>query len=423
MKVVIEQLQQKQRSQFASILQQYGKQSVKEYSSTLYSHVPASKIDVVLMQAFQTHLDSLYSKKKTEQALRSLQNFPVLQTSTHTTLSEGPTFWATHWLASQGVPQDHLYLIGTFSGIPFSNSAWPGCLNYGAEFSLETIVKSGTKTFDFQQKSQKNRTQDTSEQRISFISGKLRDAPVFQSQIPQVALERYSDLQPMITQVIPPPKESKTFTEWALHSSHCISKQLIPQVEFLYFDLNEVIKEYLKSICIESQHPLHQFLFHSFSESMWNIVDKEHSLFSSLVEIKNKPKQRQVYVRAKRLQSMQIDEEWTPENLYRLLEENRVCPGVFLTFTSLVPFSGIRCLGSFDQIEYLPQFAKIWEEANLFQNDSQITNYNYLTTGRCIDENGISVFPLDQILGKVWSPDPQQTLTQWLTPIIKRLLS
>ena len=80
--------------------------------------------------------------EEAKQYCASLQKTRILQTATHSTATEGPTFLALHYLALMGLPPRETYFVGAYSGVSFANSAWSGCLNYSNRFDLETIISS-----------------------------------------------------------------------------------------------------------------------------------------------------------------------------------------------------------------------------------------------------------------------------------------
>ncbi len=72
-----------------------------------------------------------------------------------------------------------------------------------------------------------------------------------------------------------------------------------------------------------------------------------------------------------------------------------MCPGLFIVFFVLRFLNGIRCLGSFNQIEYLEEFRRTWQSLDLEWNmDLEPDNMHMLTTGR-IKIDGKPIWPLD----------------------------
>ena len=107
------------------------------------------------------------------------------------------------------------------------------------------------------------------------------------------------------------------------------------------------------------------------------------------------------------------------DKLYQLLSDDHICPGVFIVFLVLKFLNGIRCLGSFNQIEYLENYRKTWQQLDLnWKLDLSDDIMNSLTSGRLLVDNR-PVWPLDLFmkqeqlsieefsswkLGKLWEP-------------------
>ena len=123
------------------------------------------------------------------------------------------------------------------------------------------------------------------------------------------------------------------------------------------------------------------------------------------------------------LKSRSSQSELSTESLTTGLKSGHLCPGMFLTFVVLSFINGIKCLGSFDQLEYLHSYqAKLqniqWLDKTLVQN----TDITGLTTGRCIDLEGQAIFPVDAILGTPWHFPETQLLGDWFQPLFPRLI-
>ena len=82
-----------------------------------------------------------------------------------------------------GIPAGESYLVAAYSGVPYANAAWSGCLNFSAELELEEILSAKAPGFSVLLKSDRDRRRDTSERRISLIPGTFRDAQVFGSEV------------------------------------------------------------------------------------------------------------------------------------------------------------------------------------------------------------------------------------------------
>ena len=110
------------------------------------------------------------------------------------------------------------------------------------------------------------------------------------------------------------------------------------------------------------------------------------------------------------------------EKLVQMLQERTLCPGLFIGFSVLVYLNGLNCLGSFEQVEYLARFKKIWQhfefEGAVPQEQLQTRR---LSCGRMISMDGKPVYPLDLILGKKADLERPQTFSEWMEPLFPRL--
>ena len=186
-----------------------------------------------------------------------LEKTRVIQTSTHLTASEGPTFLALHHLALLGMPPQETYFVGTFSGVSFANSAWSGCLNYSNRFELEDVISRKYKGFSDLKRSEFDRLRDSSERRISLIPGYMRNKPVFQSKIPDKLVSQIPYFTDSIRILSPHAEIGDDFSIWATQFCANQLRHIIKDKSIVYFDINEVVRSYLLTVLKESNHPLH----------------------------------------------------------------------------------------------------------------------------------------------------------------------
>jgi len=111
------------------------------------------------------------------------------------------------------------------------------------------------------------------------------------------------------------------------------------------------------------------------------------------------------------------------KQLIQELKNETLCPGIFVTFLVLRFLNGIRCLGSFYQLEYIEEYRKKWVlldlDWSLFLDKEE---EEMLTTGRLVEEEK-PLWPLDLYIqgknleiqeyskckmGKFWLPLVQQ---------------
>jgi len=135
-------LQNAKRPVLADILEKLWELPLLEYSASLWEK-PASTppMEKALLEAFESEFCRIgLSYEQAREFCDSLEKTRILQTATHLTATEGPTFLALHQLALLGLPPQETYFVGSFSGVPFANSAWSGCLNYSKRFDLEALI-------------------------------------------------------------------------------------------------------------------------------------------------------------------------------------------------------------------------------------------------------------------------------------------
>ena len=419
-------LQKANRPELARILSKVWNISLSEYSSDLWKrpHLPPP-LEAELRKAFETEFCRIgFTEEQTQSYLAILERTRVLQTATHLTASEGPTFLALHHLALLGMPQGETYFVGSYSGVPFANSAWSGCLNFSNRIELESVISPQAPAFYELKRADNDRARDSSDRRISLIPGKMRDVRVFKSRIPV----KMADLMPYfsepILEISPKAKTGDDFTKWA--SNFCKNQLgiIFPSRSIIYFDLNEVISNYLELVISNSNHPIYQLFFNdAVRNSVFSVFPSDTPLFSVDVDYKNKMRQESVVLNRDELQSQNYRLKLTPENLINEIKSGTLCPGLLLGFTVLNLINGFVCFGSFEQVEYLAGFKQKWLKLDLLDNEIvQKSNTSAFTSGRCVDESGEGIHPLDLMFGVKMRLNENQTVGELMAPLLSRLL-
>ncbi len=413
------------RAQMAAILEQHWSCSIVDYSSSLLEDPCTPAIEPELTQAFEEECQRLGHCDETAQLVRrSLERTGVLQTATHLTLSEGPTFLAVHRLAVEAIPENEYYVVGAFSGVPFSNSAWPGCFNYSDRYSASDILESDCPGFRQCIKAEKDRRRDTSELRISGQPGNMRDGRVYRSDMPRKLQQMLPFVRPKLAPFMPAGETERSFTKWALR---CAERQLVhhlSRTRIVYLDINEIIASYLQKVIGNSSHPLHRLFFsRSLQREISALFGHALPMFTVGTENRGRWRQENVYLEDGQLRGRSTRMEMSEDNLLAGLKSGHLCPGLFLTFVTLSFINGLKCLGSFDQVEYLREYqvklGKIrWLDRSLVEEAAT----RGLTTGRCVDWSGKPLFSLDLVLGSEWEYRAGQTLGNWLQPVLRGLI-
>ena len=116
--------------------------------------------------------------------------------------------------------------------------------------------------------------------------------------------------------------------------------------------------------------------------------------------------------------------ELTQENLINEIKSGDLCPGLFLGFTVLSFLNGFVCFGGFEQIEYLADFKQKWLKLDLLDNEIvNSSTTSAFTSGRCVDESGEGIHPLDLLLGLEMRFNENQSVGELMEPLMSRLLT
>jgi hypothetical protein len=302
------------------------------------------------------------------------------------------------------MPSEYTYFVGAYSGVPFSNSAWSGCLNYSNRFELDDIISKEYKGFAEIKKSEFDRSRDSKERRISLIPGIMRNQLVFQSKIPEKLVNQTKYLADPIRKLIPFAVEGNYFSTWATQFCANQLRYIIKEKSILYFDINEVVRNYLISVLPNKEHLLHAIFFNSKTrKEVFKIFTPDLPFFSIGSFYKNKYRQEPVFIKNGLLWSRNYKLELSSEKIIRELEKGTLCPGLFLVFTSLCFLNGMVCFGSFKQVEYLSEFKRKWLKIDLIEKELVYSvNVSAFTSGLGMDGSYNTIFPLDLILGLDW---------------------
>jgi len=413
------------RPELAEILGEVWEMPLHDYAALLWKNSASTPpLEAELRNAFEIEFCRMgFTEHVSEAYSAALERTRVLQTATHLTASEGPTFLALHHLALLGLPPEETYFVGSYSGVPFANAAWSGCLNLSDRFELESVISHQAPGFAELKRADSDRSRDSNERRISFIPGSMRDTLVYHSSVPEKLISLLPHIAEPIRRIAPNAKIGDDFTVWASQFSANQLRQIIPEKSIVYFDLNEVIRNYLIEVLKNSRHPLFRLLFHrKIYETVFAEFSQTTPLFTVGVHHKNKVRHEAVIIKGDLLQSQNFQLEASQENIIKELETGALCPGLFLTFTTLSFINGLICFGSFEQVEYLSEFQRKWLKLGfLDQEIVRAANTRAFTSGRCVDETGEGVHPLDLLLGLEWSFAKNQTVADLMEPLLFRL--
>ncbi len=379
----------KHRKILKQIKEKYSDYTIQRYARQCYDYTEA-KLDDLFSDCFKQELADSGYQKDSNRILQQFKNNPVLQTSQHLTPTNGPTFTAIDLISLIGLEEKY-YLVGVFSGVPFSNRAWSGCLSYG-DIALEKVIQKTSPYYPQLIKENKDRNRDlVSENKIRLIFSNFRDDLVFGSSFEKYRLELWGAMQEKMLHYFPKPKDNSAFSNWNMKCCSNLQVELFGGKKIIYFDICRLIKNYITK-AIKQKTPLLKKFFLSFKTIEKNL---NPIWFYSRKEKKKSWKIQPLFVQDLPFFTKKNEVCWT--SMLAFLQEKNYCPATFITFFILVFCCGIRCLGSFYQVEYLAYYEKCLE--NIFEKD-EITipdRSKTFTSGR-LKEKGILVYPLDYIL-------------------------
>lgn len=425
MKEQIERIRKGGRGRLASLLEQIGQMPLKEYSASLWEHSPELELEPEMQEALEDEFENmLWPESVIKRAIGELRKSRVLQTATHLTVSEGPTFMAVHQMATAGLSSDLPYLVGAFSGVPFSNPAWSGCLNFSDRFQVRDVLMDSARDLRLFEKADADRRRDgvTDSRRISMVSSRNRDSLVFRATAPAKMYDTIDQLRPSLKSMVPDHKD--IFCEFALAFSQAVTRKALGRKQMWYFDLNEVIALYLRDVLPRPDHPMHSLLFDKdIRQGLEAAVGEPITWFYTALGKDQRRYYNKVVAEGDDLAGYGGTVPLVPEEVCLMLEMGVFCPGVLLTFAALAFVNGFRCLGSFEQVEYLEKYRSAlsdlgWPTAGALDS----VDTGALTTGRCVDEQGLAVYPLDVNLGLNWVPRNSQRVWDLVEPLAPRLL-
>ncbi len=427
MKEQIESIRKSGRVRLASILERISPMRLKEYSASLWEYEPDVDMEPELLEAFDDYFyDSDWPESTMASMLENLKKNRVLQTATHLTLTEGPTFLAVHRMATAGLDKRVPYLVGAFSGIPFSNPAWSGCLNFSSRFQVKDVMAEGARDLRSLEKDDANRIRDgvRDARRISLIPSKMRETLVFRAPVPSRMRDLLDQLRPSLKEMVP--EHNEIFCEFALSFCQTCTRKALRRKQMWYFELNEVIATYLLQVLPKENHPIHKLLFDQhMREELEGRLGEPITWFYCMLYDDDGSKSRfsKIYARADKLVHENQESPLEVDEVITMLDMGFFCPGVFLTFATLAFMNQFRCLGSFEQVEYLERYRQAlsdmgWPKPGALDR----VDTSALTTGRCLGIDGLPVYPLDSLLGLKWKPGAKKFVWDLIQPLVPRLL-
>lgn len=340
------------------IIQEHLNCTVSEYANRCYDH-SSNNINTLFLSCFKEELIESGYKNICQKILYQFENSPVFQTAHHLTPTNGPVFSAID-LISLTAMVERYYLVGVFSGIPFSGSAWSGYISYG-DLSIEDLVNKKNQYYKKLLREQNDRARDQmGENRIKLVKGEYRDDLVFNSSFGKYDINIFEALNKKILDFIPTINGNTSFTNWHLQSCQKFQSNLFNAKNIVYFDICRLVKNYL-IMAVDKKEPILYKLLSSYKDIEINF---DPIWFIHRKKDKNKYKIVNVYTK---------DIDFIKGGFLEELKDKNSCPSTFLIFFVLVFCVNIRCIGSFRQVEYIAQYAEylkgLFKEGEIFCDD------------------------------------------------------
>jgi hypothetical protein len=255
------------RPVLAALIEREGGLPVADYAARLHEHRPARPLEPAMAAALQRELERVALPADERQTVFAhLERARVLQTTTHVALTEGPIFFASHYVGSLGLPPEAPYVVAAFSGIAFSNGSRPGCLNFARLDGAELFDPASAHGRRWS-RSALDRARQTAERRLSLIPGHQRSALLFGASVEPETVERVAALRGPVREVIPTPFAGESFTAWAARGHRALHRRVLAR-KAVTLDVNEVLRGYLMTALDDGAHPLHRVLFDERSRGL-----------------------------------------------------------------------------------------------------------------------------------------------------------
>lgn len=422
---LLKSLREEQRHHLASVIEKNWNKTVLDYSASLFKYSPVNSVEPELLNAIRTVLLRYnYSQTDTDSILQSFIKYRVVQTAHHVDICNTPRMYTINWLTTRGLPQNAWYLVFAFSGIPFGNASRPGCIKY-SNHSLDQVINSDSNLYPILKKDLENSKNDRehSLMRISLVPSSMQDEIVYGSKITEKTIEVANSLSFELKEKFNTPILDQDYSSFALNTSCNIEKELLQINKSCYLDINEISKEYLLQILKNKDHIVTKILCNNEVRSILApVIPTEAIFYNTYKNNDGRLKQESIFLNKDGFSDNKLNLKPNADEIVKALVEDRLCPGLFLTYLIFMFVNGVRTLGSFVAAEYLPIYKEkliatgIMKEYNL----ENIPEDN-LTTGMLPDLELEQITSIDILLGTKWKPDPNMLYGELLVTLMSVL--
>lgn len=351
---LIQTLTSQGRVRLAQAIKDSADKTILQYSKSLYEFSQPSKIEDAFLQAFKAELDRLdYSEELKQKSIASLQKYPVIQTAQHIMPGRNPRPLCIDYITTLGLPTDAVYLSGEISFVPFSGAYKQG--------RMQVPQADGV----------------TNE--VNLIPSNMQDELIWNSTLSEKLHDEIKKLPTELQTIFTPKQNERQYTDWALRTAKETAQTLI-QKPMAFFDIAEVARLYLLEIFKNSEHPLYIVFFDVDQRRKFLEIFGALPLFITHYESSKRTKTESLVIEDVFLKGEHTEILISAETLTKALKQKQICPNTFLVYLILA-INGIRPLGSFRTIEYVPWFLSKLKSLELFTYYVTDDSYAMLTTG------------------------------------------
>jgi len=407
-------------SEFAKILLRNFDIPVQEYMSNLLGYAPLNPLENEFKVSFECELGRIgIPDNDKKEIIDFLEKNRTLQTIGHTTLSNGPGFLGANWLASLGSASGDFCIAATWSGLPFNNECRPDSLNFGGTLEIDDFIISAYPNMKLLKRAERQRKKFSSDRRIPIVPENMRRSIVYSSPISDFTNIFIKHFSSKISKYVSDNHARDDFTAFALTFSSSIESEILDR-RMVYVDICSIVSKYLYLVFENEDHPITQFCFReSHLEALTSSEAGKMPLFSGTDE--RSSAFTQFYYRDFSITNGTQRIQWDLATIRSRLKDQKLCPGLFLTYLVVCFINGFQCLGGYNQVEYLKSFKVFISTIELFsQYSPDRAPTSSLTVGRILDEHGVGVYPLDIVFGKKVIFEPQVSFGEFSTPTVIR---
>lgn len=363
---LISELNKAGKGALASHIEKNWDLTLLNYSAKLHSFRPIKPLESIFIKALASEFTRLgLAKPKQDKIFTYLKTHRNLQSAPHISPAEKPRYFFINYLHSLSLKKSEPHLVAMFSGVPFSNKTRPGRL--------------ATKAGD-----------------INLTPSAMQDDLVYQSKITEGMIKNIENLDPKLKKLLPKAKIGESYTAWALKAVQKVEGNFLHGSP-VFFDFNEVAKNYLLLAFKDDSHPLTELLFQKENLALLEDLFKGEVFFYGRSKDKY-PSTLSYHLKVGALQSNKSKVVLSKENLIYELEKNSLCIGLPLAFLIFAFMNEFLCCGSFAQVEYLPQYKEKFSKIPVLSKIIKNSPVGALTTGGFSSHLGLHA--LDMVLGE-----------------------